>query len=148
MSTKTENNIKDGVAPFLHPSEQILATWIASARGHQQAMAGGVAGMVGGGRAGRAARDAAAAGVTLASPMAFVLTPRRLVTVEIGNGGKVKRLLDEFDLGDIGPMVVKRLGLGASVTLAIAGTEVKLESRVGASRAFSDALAEARSALG
>jgi hypothetical protein len=44
-------------------------------------------------------------------------------------------------------MTVKRLGLGASVTLEIAGTEVRLESRVGASRAFADALAEARSAL-
>lgn len=148
MSAKSENNIKAGVAPFLDPSEEVVATWIASARGHQQAMAGGVAGMVGGGRAGRAARDAAAAGITLASPMAFVLTRGRLVMVEIGNGGKVKRLLAARDLTDVGPMTVKRLGLGASVTLVIDGAEVKLESRVAASRAFAEALAEARAAIG
>lgn len=146
MSAKTEKNIRDGVAPFLDPSERILTTWIASVRGHQQATAGGVAGMVGGSRAGRAAQDAAAAGITLASPMAFVLTRGTLVTVEIGNAGKVKRLLDVYDLDDIGPMTVRRLGLGASVTLEIVGTEVKLESRVGASRAFASALAEARAA--
>jgi hypothetical protein len=146
LSAKTEKNIRDGVAPFLDPSERILTTWIASVRGHQQATAGGVAGMVGGSRAGRAARDAAAAGLTLASPMAFVLTPRSLFTVEIGNAGKVKRLLDAYDLDDIGPMTVRRFGLGASVTLEICGTEVELESRVGASRAFSQELADAKAA--
>ncbi len=102
--------------------------------------------MVGGGRAGRAAQDASAAGVTLASPMAFVLTRGRLVTVEIGNAGKVKRLLDVFDLADVGPMVVKRLGLGASVTLVLGAVEAKLESRVGASRAFAEALAQGKAA--
>jgi hypothetical protein len=144
LSSKSEDTMRSGIALFLEPSEQVLATWIASTRGHQQAMAGGVAGMVGGGRAGRAAKEADAAGINLASPMAFVLTESRVVTVELGGGGKVKRLLNEFDLTDVGEMTVKRLGLGASVTLELAGVEVKLESRVGASREFADQLAEAK----
>ena len=146
MSARTESNIREGVRPFLDPSEEVTAVWIASVRGHQQAMTGGVAGIAGGGRAARAARDATAAGVTLASPMAFVLTPGKLVTVEIGNAGKVKRLLDVFDLDDVGTMTVRRLGLGASVTLVLHGAEVKLESRVGASRAFAATLTRAKRA--
>ncbi|MGC4109233.1 MAG: hypothetical protein QM747_02130 [Nocardioides sp.] len=140
MSAKSESNLRAAAAPFLEPGEEVVSTWIASVRGHQQAMAGGVAGLVGGSRAGRASRDAAEAGITLASPMAFVLTPSHLVIVEVGNGGKVKRTLDSFDLADVGPMTVKRLGLGASVTIVLAGVEVRLESRVGASRAFAEAL--------
>jgi hypothetical protein len=79
--------------------------------------------------------------------MGFVLTARRLLTVETGNGGKVKRMLDEFALTDVGEMQVKRLGLGASVTLSVAETDVKLESRVGDARAFAEALSRARSAV-
>jgi hypothetical protein len=33
-------------------------------------------------------------------------------------------------------MTVKRLGLGAAVTLTLHGAPIKLESRVGAARAF------------
>src|SRR4051794_24109389 len=144
MGAKTDAAIRAGAAPFLNPSESISATLIASVRGHQQAMSGGLAGMVGGGRAAKARGAAEAAGITLASPMAFVLTPRRLLTVETGNGGKVKRLLDEFPLAEVGEMQVKRLGLGAAVTISISATEVKLESRVGASREFAEALAQAK----
>ena len=46
--------------------------------------------------------------------------------------------MNEYDLRNVGPMEVKRLGLGASVTLMIEGAPVKLESRVGASREFAD----------
>jgi hypothetical protein len=148
MSDKTEHAIKSGVAQFLLPAEEVTASLIASVRGHQQAMAGGVAGMVGGGRAGKARKDAEAAGITLASPMAFVLTRSRLLTVEVGNGGKVKRLLNEFDLSEVESMDVKRLGLGASVTLGVRGCDLKLESRVGASRAFAEEMAGAKAARG
>ena len=52
-----------------------------------------------------------------------------------------------FDLDDVGTMAVSRLGLGASVTLALHGAAIKLESRVGASRAFAEALTQAKTAL-
>jgi hypothetical protein len=145
VGEKTEANLRAGAAQFLHPNEQVVATLIAAVRGRQQAMAGGIAGMVGGGRAKRARRDAEEAGINLAGVMAFVLTPSRLVMLETGNGGKVKRLLNEYELRDVGPMEVKRLGLGASVTLMIEGAPVKLESRVGASREFADHLERAKS---
>lgn len=144
MADKTDANVRAGVAPFLQPDEEVVATLIASVRGHQQAMAGGIAGMVGGGRAHGARREAEAAGIRLASFMAFVLTSGRLLTLETGNGGRVQRLLDEFSLRDVGTMEVRRMGLGAAVTLTIQGTPIKLESRVGASRAFADQLASVK----
>ncbi len=148
MSTKSDTNILAGVAAFLRPGEEATASLIASVRGHQQAMSGGLAGALGGSRAGRARQEAAAGGIELAAFMAFVLTPVRLLVVETGNAGKVKRLLGQFELDGVGPMTVARRGLGASVTLEIHGTVVRLESRVGAARAFADALAAARSARG
>ena len=78
--------------------------------------------------------------------MGFVLTRTRLLMMETGNAGKVKGLLNEFSLRDVGPMEVKRLGLGASVTLSILGAPVKLESRVGASRDFAGELARVKGA--
>jgi hypothetical protein len=146
VGSKTDANVRAGTEPFLQPNEPILATLIASVRGHSQAMAGGVAGMVGGGRARSAQRAAEEAGFKVAPFMAFVLTPTRMLTVETGNGGKVKGLLNEFALSGVGPMEVKRVGLGASVTLMVNGSPVKLESRVGASREFADALAKAKRA--
>lgn len=144
MGDKTDANVKAGAAPFLQPNEEIVATLIASVRGHQQAMAGGVAGMLGGHRAGGARGEAEGVGIKLASFMGFVLTQTRLLMVETGNGGKVKGLLNDFDLTDIGTMEVKRLGLGGSVTLTIHGAPLKLESRVGASRAFAEELARVK----
>jgi hypothetical protein len=148
MSDKLDRAVRSGAAPFLHPSEQVLATLIASVRGHQQAMSGGIAGMTGGARAGRARSLADAAGITLTSPMALVLTPRRLLTLETGNGGKVERLLNEFSVAEVGEMKVKRVGLGASVTITVTGVELRLESRVAASRQFAEILAQARAVAG
>jgi hypothetical protein len=145
MGDKTDQAIRSGVAPFLHPSESVVATLIASVRGHQQAMTGGIAGMVGGGRAGKARDAAADAGIELTSPMAFVLTARRLLTLETGNGGKVKRFLNDFSISEVGEMQVKRVGLGAAVSLDLVGTELRLESRVGAARHFAELLASVRS---
>jgi hypothetical protein len=146
VGEKTESNLRTGAAPFLQPNEPIVATLFAQLRGRSQAMAGGVAGMVGGKRAGNARRDAEAAGITLAGIMAFVLTPTRLLMLETGNGGKVKGLLNAFSLTDVGVMEVKRLGLGATVTIMVLGSPVKLEARVGASRAFADQLAQVKAA--
>ncbi len=101
--------------------------------------------MPGGHRAGGACGEAEAVGIKLAPFMGFVLAPTRLLMVEIGNGGKVKGLLNEFALTEVGTMEVKRLGLGGSVTLTINGAPLKLESRVGASRAFAEELARVKS---
>lgn len=146
MGEKTEANVRAGVAPFLQPGEPIVATLFAQVRGLSQAMAGGVAGMVGGKRAGNARRDAEAAGIELAGVMALALTPGRLLMLETGNGGKVKRLLGAYALSDVGAMEVKRLGLGGAVTLVVRGATVKLEARVGASREFADLLAQTKAA--
>ena len=146
MGSKTDDNVRAGASPLLQPGEQVVATWIASVRGHSQAMAGGVAGMVGGGRSRSAVKDAEGSGIRLAPFMGFALTPTRVLVFETGNGGKVKGLLNEFSLRDVGPMEVKRLGLGASVTLTVLGTPVKLESRVGASREFAEELARVKGA--
>jgi hypothetical protein len=143
---KTDDNVRAGAAQYLEANEQVVATLVASVRGRSQAMAGGVAGMVGGSRARGARKEAEEAGIKLAPFMAFVLTGSRLLMLETGNGGKVKGLLNAFSLSDVGEMEVKRLGLGASVTITIIGAAVKLESRVGASREFADELARVKSA--
>lgn len=145
MASGTETNIRAGAAPFLHPGESIAAVLIASVRGHQQAMTGGVAGMVGGSRQAKARGSADAADIALVSPMAFVLTAGRVLTFGLGGRGKTKGLLNEFPLVEVGAMEVKRLGLGASVTLTLRGVPVKLESRVAASRAFAAELERVRS---
>jgi hypothetical protein len=136
MASGTETNIRAGAAPFLHPGESIVAVLIASVRGHQQAMTGGVAGIVGGSRQATARGAADAADIALASPMAFVLTGSRLLSFGLGGRGKTKELLNEFPLSEVGALEVKRLGLGGSVTFPLRGVPVKLESRVGASRVF------------
>jgi hypothetical protein len=100
--------------------------------------------MVGGSRQAKARSAADAAGIELASPMAFVLMAGRLLTFELGGRGKTKALLNDFALGEIGGIEVKRLGLGGSVTLVLRGVPVKLESRVGAARAFAAQLERAR----
>jgi hypothetical protein len=136
----TEENIRAGAQDHLAPGERVLATLIASVRGHQQGATGGLGGMVGGHRQATARAEADAAGVELTSPMALVLTSARLLTFETGGRGRTKRLLNDFDLDEVGPMQVKRLGLGAAVTLTVPGATVRLESRVGAARTFADEL--------
>ena len=136
MPSKLDDNIRNGVHGHLEPGEEVLATLVVSVRGHQQAMVGGVAGMVGAGRKAKARKAADAAGIRLASPMALVLTTRRLLTVKTGGRGKVQELLDDYPHAEVGAMEVKRFGLGAAVTLVLRNVPVKLESRVGASREF------------
>jgi hypothetical protein len=136
VAANVDENIRAGAAELLAPGEQVLATLIASVRGHQQAMAGGIGGMVGGQRQAKARGDAEARGVKLASPMALVLTPARVLTFKTGGRGKTEELLNDFALSDVDSMHVKRLGLGAVVNFTVLGATVKLESRVGASRVF------------
>src|SRR3954469_17968757 len=84
MASGTETNIRAGAAPLLFPGESIVAVLIASVRGHQQAMTGGVAGIVGGSRQAKARGAAEAADIALASPMALVLTGGRVLTFGLG----------------------------------------------------------------
>jgi hypothetical protein len=144
MSTN-DDNLKSGAAPYLEADEHPIATLIASVRGHQQSAVGGIAGAVGGSRAAKAVRSAADADIQLASPMGLVLTPTRLLTLRTGGRGVPKELLNAFPLDVVGSMQVKRLGLGASVTLNVGGVEVRLESRVGAARAFAAELDRVKS---
>jgi hypothetical protein len=144
VAASVDDNIRAGAAELLAPGEQVLATLVASVRGHQQAMAGGIGGMVGGQRQTKARGDAEALGVKLSSPMAFVLTPARVLTFKTGGRGRTEELLNDFALADVDSMPVKRLGLGAAVTLTVQGATVKLESRVGASRAFAAQLERAK----
>lgn len=147
MGATSDAAIRTGAAEFLHPSEDVIATLVVSVRGHQQTRAGGVAGIVGGARAGRAREAAEGAGIELASPMALVLTSRRLLTFETGRGGNVKAMLNELVLQEVGGLTVRRVGLGASLTLTLRDTSIALESRVGASRDFAEVLAQARAAV-
>ena len=140
MGTKTEQNVRAGAAAYLEPNEPITAVLIASVRGHQQAMAGGVAGMIGGSRASDARAAADASGIRLASPMALVLTRWRMLTLRTGGRGRVEELLNDFPLAAVDSVRVKRLGLGASVTIDVLSAAVKLESRVGAARALATEL--------
>jgi len=147
MGATSDAAIRTGAAEFLHPSEDVIATLVVSVRGHQQTRAGGVAGIVGGARAGRARKAAEGAGIELASPMALVLTSRRLLTFETGRGGNVKAMLNELVLQEVGGLEVRRVGLGASLILTLRDTSIALESRVGASRDFAEVLAQARAAV-
>jgi hypothetical protein len=135
VGATTDANLRAGSAPYLEAGEQVVATLIASVRGHQQAMSGGISGMVGGQRA-ASARRASDAGIKLASPMGLLLTSHRLLTLQTGGRGVPKELLNTFPLVEVESMAVKRLGLGAAVTLTLRGAPIKLESRVGDARAF------------
>jgi hypothetical protein len=140
MSPATDENLRRGSLPYLEPGEEVVATLIASVRGHQQAMAGGIAGMFGGQRAAGARRLAEGAGIQLASFMGLVLTPSRLLTFDTAGRGVVRRPLDAFALSEVAAFTVKRMGLGAAVTATIRDVEVRLESRVGPSQAFAEQL--------
>jgi hypothetical protein len=145
MGDSAEANIRLGAEPFLQQGEQIVTTLIASVRGHQQATVGGIAGMVGGHRQSVARRSADAANVRLASPMALVLTSRRVLTFAFGGRGKAKELLNDFSLAQVESMQVNRMGLGGLVTVTLAGAPVRLESRVGAARSFAAELDRVKS---
>src|SRR3954452_6567321 len=104
--SKQEQKVKEGIAPMLDDGEEVVAAIIARPRGWGQTHAGA---MQLGIHQQTKSRDAAgAAGFELASPMALVLTNRRLLSVKIGSpigmgiGGEVKEIvgaarLDEVD---------------------------------------------------
>jgi hypothetical protein len=131
-------------AKSLLDDEDIRAVLIASPRGHQTAVAGGIAGEIGIRKQGKAMREAGAVGLEVKPYMALVLTPTRLASVKRDSRGRVTELLGAVPLEAVENAEIKRFGLGGHLTLTVAGAQVKLECRVGDGRAFADALLQGR----
>jgi hypothetical protein len=152
MANNTES-IKDMVAPLLESGEIALGGMIAAAKGRTTAMAAGGAGsMIGHAQVGKVASNARAVGLVIHSPMAVVITPRRLLTVRIkispmGAVTQVKEVLSAVPLSDIESMTVKRLGLGGILAITPRGGDpIKLECRVGLARELADVFDSAKAA--
>jgi len=144
-----EDKIREGAQEYLEPGEEILAAFVARPRGWTQANAG-VRG-IGQKQQATATSGADAAGFSLASPMALAITPKRLLSFELGatagmgHTGDVKALVGEAPLGEVDAIKVKRLLLGKVVTLTVRGEEFKLEVGAGANVAgVREAYEEAR----
>jgi hypothetical protein len=130
--SKQEQKVKDGVAPFLEEGEEALAAIIARPRGWTQAMAGSL--HLGAHQQGGSKQAAQASGFALASPMALVVTQRRLLSFAIGSpiglgmGGDVKELVGAAGLDEVDSIDFKRLLAGKVVKLQVrGGEEIKLE---------------------
>jgi hypothetical protein len=123
-------------AQALLGDETILATLIASPRGQQTALAGGLAGEIGGRWTREAARSATDAGLRVRAFTLLVLTPTRLATVDRDLRGRAVGLLSAVPLSTVVGFELKRLGLGGRLTIRESGVDVKLECRVGDGRAF------------
>lgn len=142
--SKQESKILEGVRPHLAPGEEPLVAVIAQPKGTTAAVAGrgalGAAGSLMGGRARKAANEAAgAAGLVLDSPCAVVLTPQRLLTVKIGApiglglGGKVKEVLGWVPITEVEAIEVRKVALRQSITLHVRGEQISLEANAAAS---------------
>lgn len=131
-----EEKIQQGAQPYLEDGEEVLAAFVARPRGWTQGAAGSL--HVGAHQQGKAYEGAAEGGFDLASPMALAITPRRLLSLELGaaktgvGAGDVKRLVAAVPLSAVDEMKVKRLLVGRVVTLKVNGSEFKLESGAGA----------------
>jgi hypothetical protein len=129
---KQEQKVKDGVAQFLEDGEEVLAAIIARPRGWTQSHAGSL--HLGAHQQGESRSAADEAGFPLASPMALVVTQRRLLSVSIGSpiglgkGGEVKEVVGAVGLEEVDSIDFKRLLAGKIVKLQIRGSdEIKLE---------------------
>jgi hypothetical protein len=131
MSSRQEDKIIDGVQSFLEDGEEVQGAIVARPRGWTQAMAGSL--NLGAHQQGKAREGAKAAGFQLASPMALVLTQRRLLSFEIGSpigmgkGGAVKDLVGSAPIAEVDSIEVKRLLLGKVVNVSVRGVPFKLE---------------------
>src|SRR5215207_10608343 len=135
--SRQEQKVKDGVAPFLEEGETVRAAIVARPRGWTQAMAGSL--HLGAHQQGASIHAAADSGFRLASPMALVITERRLLSFSIGSpiglgaGGAVKELVGAVGLDEVDSIASKRLLAGKVVKLTIrGGDEIKLEANAAA----------------
>jgi hypothetical protein len=139
--------IRDGAEVFLEYGEEVISTLRAAPRGRPTATAVGLAGdVVGQDQVRRVHGSTGRTGISVASPMALVLTQRRLLTLGVGataatgRVSEVNGVLSAVELGDVDLIQARRLGLGAILTLAVAGgPAVKLGCGVGPARAFVEA---------
>jgi hypothetical protein len=138
--------IREHLHPYLEPGEEPLAAMTAAPRGRNTAMAAGaVGGLIGSKMVSGQHSRAEEVGLRLASGMAVVLTPRRLLMLKVGFtlGGAVKRvdeLLSAVPIAEVDSIDAKRMGLGGNLILTVRGGDpVKLECQVGRARKFVDA---------
>jgi hypothetical protein len=130
--SRQEQKVMDGVTPFLQDGEEALAAVVARPRGWTQTHAGSI--HLGTHQQGASRAAAVESGFPLASPMALVVTQRRLLSFSIGSpvglgiGGEVKELAGGVSLGEVDSIEFKRLLAGKVVKLKIrGGEEIKLE---------------------
>jgi hypothetical protein len=131
MSSRQEDKVIEGVRPFLEAGEEVQGAIIARPRGWTQARAGSLA--LGGLQQRKARKGAEEGGFELASPMALVLTQRRLLSFKIGSpigmgaGGEVKDLVGSAPIAEVDSIEIKRLLLGKVVNVSVRGVPFKLE---------------------
>lgn len=146
MPSKQEKKHLAGVAQFLEPGEHALAALTAQAKGVSQARSsttgvGGVAGAAVGSVLGKkpAKEHASAAdvGLDISTPMALVLTDRRLLTLRtstnigMGMGGTIKSLLSSVPVSEIGSIETSRFALVKRMELTVRGITINLETNAG-----------------
>ena len=149
--SRQEQKLRDGAQQYLEPGEEILAALVAQARGKTQQIAGSL--HVGAHQMGKHAGAAADAGLQVDSPMALVLTNKRLMTLKIGApiglgiGGAVKDFLSAVPVSDVDSIEPKRLVSGYSIHMTVRGSEFKLESGAGSgAKELPELLARAKTA--
>jgi hypothetical protein len=131
--TRQEDKVKSGAAPYLETGEEVLAAVIARPRGWTMQAGGPVTLGMAGSAMGKANAAGANAGLTLASPMALLVTTQRVIVLRIGSpigmgiGGAVKELVSSMPISRIDQIRVKRLAIGKVITVVAAGEEIKLE---------------------
>jgi hypothetical protein len=158
---RSEAKIKEGAAPFLEEGEEVLAAIVARPRGWTQANASGgstkaaelISGTLGRRKEERNINAAAEAGFQLASPMALVVTQRRLLSlgvsspIALGIGLKVNELVSAVPVSLVDAIEVKRLALGKIVIVTVRGVPFRLEVGAGANASgVAEALDRAKTA--
>ena len=134
MNAKKRQRIIEGAGPYVG-DEEVLAAFVAQARGRTTAMAGAgepIAREIGHHKVRRQQAAAGAAGIRIEGVMAFVLTPTRLLV--LGLGGMRQDVKDELaavPVHDITSLSSKRVGLGHRITLEVTGQEILLEGQSG-----------------
>ena len=123
---------------LLDPDEEVIAFVVAQPRGTGVARSGGGLGpqAVGSAWAKKSRGKAEDAGLELTSPMALAVSQKRLLvfgleTSAMGKPKGVKGLVSSAPLSEVDSISVKRLLVGKTITVALRGSEVKLEAGAG-----------------
>jgi hypothetical protein len=131
---RQEGKVKRGAAPYLEAGEDVVAAVIARPRGWTLKEVGGPAGpWIGGRKVVEATTAGVNAGLALASPMALLVTTRRVMVLKIGSpigwglGGEVKGLVSSLPISAVDQIKVRRLLLGKVITVIVAGEKIKVE---------------------